>query len=318
MRPVKRALPALVAHCDWSKDARKRWFAAAVREGNLWRLSTPDLVGDTADFLHRLGDKRKESGSVLVGFDFPIGLPSVYAAKTGFRDFPRALQAFGSGEWSSWYCVAARRSQISIHRPFYPYRPGGTRQAQLVSALDVKAIDDLRRRCELRTQGRRAACPLFWTLGAQQVGRAAIAGWRDVVAPASTNGAKIWPFDGDLPELLAGDGVVVAETYPAEAYVHLGLRFGSGQSKRRQEDRARMSPQLNDWVRKRGSISIEPELENCLAGGFGSDAAGEDRVDAVVGLFDMIAVVTGDRRHDTPQDPVIGRWEGWILGQAPE
>ena len=71
--------------------------------------------------------------------------------------------------------------------------------------------------------GRGAAEVLFWTLGPKQVGRAAIAGWRDVLIPHLAN-IRLWPFAGSLDKLLAAGGAaVVCETYPSEFYGHLGL-----------------------------------------------------------------------------------------------
>jgi len=67
---------------------------------------------------------------------------------------------------------------------------------------------------------------VFWTLGGKQVGRAAIIGWRDLLVPALQDPSidlRLWPFDGDLVDLIAPGAMVVAETYPAEACVHLGM-----------------------------------------------------------------------------------------------
>jgi hypothetical protein len=81
-------------------------------------------------------------------------------------------------------------SDISIQRPFYPFAPGNKRHAHLLNALGLDSIDDLRRECEKQQPGRRAACPLFWTLGANQVGKGAIIGWRDVLAPRAKRGER--------------------------------------------------------------------------------------------------------------------------------
>jgi len=74
--------------------------------------------------------------------------------------------------------------------------------------------------CERGGRGHKQACCLFWTLGGNQVGKAAIIGWRDVLAPALRDGGQIslWRFDGSLPSLFVPGNVVVAETYPAECY----------------------------------------------------------------------------------------------------
>ncbi len=81
---------------------------------------------------------------------------------------------------------------------------------------------------------------MFWTLGAKQVGKAAICGWRELLAPAlRRNEISLWPFEGDLTELLKEARIVVAETYPAETYSHLGIPAGFG--KRRQEGRSQQA-----------------------------------------------------------------------------
>jgi hypothetical protein len=94
----------------------------------------------------------------------------------------------------------------------------------VVSALGLDSPADLLRACECATtvpNKRNKACELFWTLGANQVGRAAIAGWRDLLAPALREGTTtLWPFHGDLAPLLESGRIVVAETYPAETYAH--------------------------------------------------------------------------------------------------
>jgi hypothetical protein len=141
----------------------------------------------------------------------------------GVTDFKSLLLQLGQGDFSDFYLISATESEISKYRPFYPFRPGGTKQVHLWYGLGLTCIDDLRRRCELANGGRRAACPLFWTLGANQVGRAAIIGWRDVLVPALSNPkpALLWPFDVSLADLLKPGNIVIVETYPAECYCWL-------------------------------------------------------------------------------------------------
>jgi hypothetical protein len=50
--------------------------------------------------------------------------------------------------------------------------------------------------------------------------------------------------------------------------------------------------------------------------GSGTGASGEDRFDAVVGLLGMLNVVLGRRPSGEPDDPLVRRLEGWILGQT--
>jgi len=50
--------------------------------------------------------------------------------------------------------------------------------------------------------------------------------------------------------------------------------------------------------------------------GFGSDAAGEDRFDCMLGLLCVLNVLAGNRPDMAPDDPWVQRWEGWVLGQT--
>lgn len=182
----------------------------------------------------------------------------------------------------------------------------------------LQDMNDLRRRCDFARPGRKAAAPLFWTLGAQQVGKAAISGWRDMLTPAVQNPAldvALWPFAGALTTLLETRKIVVAETYPAECYTHVGLEFGSGQSKRKQADRAENGRRMVAWADNHDVI-LTPHLEEALVDGFGTGGDGEDPFDAVVGLLGMIIVVQKGRPAGVPTDPAIRRVEGWILGQV--
>src|SRR6185312_5910717 len=152
-------------------------------------------------------------------------------------------------------------------------------------------------------------------LGANQSGKAAIAAWRDMLLPALRDGddLRIWPFAGPFRSLLAPGTVAVAETYPAEALRHLGIRLRG--SKRRQSDRATVAPALRDAMQRLAGLP-DAALTDAVADGFGGDAAGEDRFDCVVGLLCVLNVLAGNRPDDTPDDPWVRQWEGWVLGQT--
>jgi hypothetical protein len=228
-------------------------------------------------------------------------------------DFCSALDAFGHGSWSKFYDVADIADEISLSRPFYPRRSSSAaRQIHLLEAHGCRSIEDLLRRCERATTSRRAACSLFWTLGGNQVGKAAISGWKEIVGPARRLGAKLWPFEGSLEALAKTGGLVLAETYPAEAYGHVGLKFSTSESKRRQNDRAKVAADVVSRTLS-NNIALSPELSSLIGEGFGPRADGEDAFDAVMGLFGMIAVVEG-RRLEGPSRR--SKWEGWILGQS--
>ena len=164
--------------------------------------------------------------------------------------FVTALKAFDE----RFYTVAERQNQICLDQPFYPMRPGGRRRPQLLAGLGL-AWCDLLRRCDRASETRPAACALFWTLGGQQVGKAAITGWRWLLAPALRTGRDLalWPFQGNLDELLARNRFVVTETYPAEFYRHLRLNVKGGKRKQ-----GRVKPTRRRWShgrRAKGSVS---------------------------------------------------------------
>src|SRR4051812_6853987 len=159
--------PSLVVHCDWSTSPTKRWMATATWEDRRYRLAAPPQVGSADALLRSLLQTRPSP--VLIGFDFPIGLPLRYGDMTGFENFRHCLREFGRGDWAEWFDVVDDRRDLSIYRPFYPSRPGGRLQEHLLSALGASNINDLRRLCELPTSTHGPGCPLFWTLGGNQV-----------------------------------------------------------------------------------------------------------------------------------------------------
>ena len=203
-------------------------MAFAHRTGHGWRVFGPQRVPPAGDFIERW---LFEGRTVLAGFDFPIGVPAEFGKKTGFAGFVEALLAFGIGGWNQFFEVAERPEDISLRRPFYPHHAKrGCSHDELLRGLGFRTMDELRRTCELKTQDRRAACPVFWTLGGNQVGKAAIDGWRSVIRPAVLRGAGLWPFAGQLDALSRSAQCVLCETYPQEAYGHIGVRFGPAQA----------------------------------------------------------------------------------------
>ncbi len=306
MRPI-------AAHADWSVDPGKRWMALALPEAG-WRLRV-EPVGDVSTLLDRLRDLAR-GGPVALGVDFPIGLPRAYAARhlDGTSDFPAFLRALAKRP--GFFSVCAAVDEVGPERPFYPMRGvrGMTRSSHAL-ALGLDGAAGLSRLCDVATLARPAGAPLFWTLGANQTGKAAISAWRDLLLPAlaGPHPPALWPFDGALLPLLRTGRVVVAETYPAEAMRQLGLRMGG--SKRRHADRLALAPAIRGSMSGL-SASPDPALERLMAGGFGQDAAGEDRMDCVLGLLCLLQVLAGRRPGTAPDDPWVQRWEGWVLGQA--
>lgn len=283
----------------------------ARRQGGLWRAEAPRLVGDTARLLP---DLLAEGPPVALGLDLPLGVPRSWAAGRAEPDFPRFLA--GLSAQPDFFRVAATLAEVSAMRPFYPARgvKGMTRLGH-ATALGLAEAADLSRLCDRATARRPAGAPVFWTLGANQSGKAAIAAWRDWLAPALAAGAPLalWPFAGPLHGLLAPGRVALAEVYPAEALRQLGLRLAG--SKRAQVPRLALAEALRASMARLG-ILPSPALAATIADGFGADAAGEDRLDCLLGLLALIAVLEGAQPDHIPDDPWIQRWEGWVLGQT--
>ncbi len=257
-----------------------------------------------------------ESGGapVALGVDFPLGLPRAYVVRHlagRFRDFPDFLRNINN--FPEFFEVNQSLATVAPERPFYPARGmrGMTRAAH-AAALGLAGAADLSRACDRATAERPAGAPLFWTLGANQTGKAAIHAWPALLITPHP-GLRLWPFAGPLGRLLAPGRVVIAETYPAEALRQLGIgRFGS---KRRQGDRAALAEALRSALAGLGAAAT-PELAAAIRQGFGADAAGEDRFDCVLGLLSVLGVLAGRRPDAPPSDPWLTTWEGWVLGQT--
>lgn len=303
----------IAAHADWSVDPRKRWIATARHAAGGWLVAAPAPVGDPARLLDRVRAQAGGAPAVL-GLDLPLGLPHAYAARHASAlaaDFPAFLR---SGAGAAFFRVAAALAEVGPARPFYPARgAAGMARAPHAAALGLADAAALLRRCDCAVPGRRAAAPLFWTLGPQQVGKAALHAWQAVLRPALAAAAPplLWPFAGPLAELMQAGALVICEVYPAEALRQLGLRLAG--SKRRQGDRAALAPSLHAAMR---ALRADPEhaLEAAIADGFGGAAAGEDRFDSLIGLLGLLGVLSGHRADAVPDDLWVRRWEGWILG----
>lgn len=123
---------------------------------------------------------------------------------------------------------------------------------------------------------------------------------------------SLWPFDGELPELVQTGRVVVLETYPGEMYGHFGI---AGNNKRDQAFRREAATELVNWAKKAGVRLAEGLVAQVLVG-FGNAPTAEDDFDAFVGLLGMLNVVLGRRSGGAPKSDGIRRVEGWMLGQA--
>jgi hypothetical protein len=295
-------------------DPRKRWMTQALPDGAGWRISAPVPVGPLQTWMAR-SRAVSEGGAVALGVDLPLGLPRAYAAQLkppgNFAAFLRGLQTS-----ADFFRVCATLDDITPARPFYPLRGiAGMTRASHALALGFEGASGLSRLCDRATATRPAGAPLFWTLGANQTGKAAITAWRDWLLPAlaGPDAPRLWPFEGPLHDLLATGAIVVAETYPAEAMRQRGLRMGG--SKRRQSDRLALAPALLDAIQA-VNAHADADMQQAIGNGFGADASGEDRFDSLLGLLGLLAVLGGHQPDFIPDDPWVRDWEGWVLGQT--
>jgi hypothetical protein len=305
--------PNLAAHADWSTDPRKRWITVARRTIAGWILAAPRPVGNVPTLLARL-IREADGGAVALGADLPIGLPRAYAATRPEPDFPAFLHAVAA--MPDFFTVCATLDDIRPDRPFYPARgiAGMTRLSHAL-ALGLTDASSLSRACDRATGERPAGAPVFWTLGANQSGKAAIAAWTHLIIPALQSRAalRVWPFEGAFRALQAPGSVALAETYPAEAMRHLGIQRRG--SKRRHADRCATAGPLMTAMDRLG-VTPDDAMRRALVDGFGADANGEDRFDSVLGVLCVVNVLAGNRPDTVPDDPWIRRWEGWVLGQT--
>ncbi|KQN77154.1 methyltransferase type 12 [Devosia sp. Leaf64] len=286
-------------------------MSLACRTESGWQISAPEPVGSTETLFERLAKRKRENGALLLGVDFSIGLPAAYAKAAGITGFREFLNSIGKGKWPTWLDVATTPEEIGIHRPFYPARPGSAKRAHLLDALGLTAWDDLLRLCERASKERPAAASLFWTMGGNQVGKAAISGWQELIIP-NLDRIALWPFDGPLHELVRTNDIVIAETYPGDIYSQIGFPK-RGWSKRKQGDRVRFADSFAQWFMEKPHVKPGAILP-LIATGFGEDPHAEDRFDSLVGLIGMIDVVDGGRYDGAPDTPQISEIEGWMLG----
>jgi hypothetical protein len=313
--PAAAGLPVAVAHADWGCDLRKRQVALATLQAPAAGPQRPQyrvtaLAAAPGDLIGMLATVSRP-GSALLGFDFTIGLPRAYAAAAGVPSFSGFLDVLGTPPWTEFELVARRPEEISLLRPFYPDRPGGTRREHLYAGLGLSAAQ-VRRRCDGTD-----AETLFWTLGSKQAGKASLSGWRLLrQARARAGAVALWPFDGDLARLIGGPApVVVAEAYPREFYRFVGAPPRGRWSKRRREDRLLVVPRLLAWAESLG-VRWDEGVGHRVRAGFSAGPAGEDEFDAVVGLLGLLAVVTKAAPEGLPaDDPAVLAVEGWILGR---
>jgi hypothetical protein len=268
------------------------------------KMYSPDNANSLIPELQELS----AAGTCLIGFDFPIGLPSAYGINRAFDSWREAMVIIQKPSSGKFFEVS---DTPSLQQPFYPKSPGKKgqhRRARLVKAMGFDEEHQLYRTCEQPTDHRRRASCLFWTIGGQQVGRAALHGWQHALLP-HRNAISMWPFDGSLAQLFALPKPVIVEMYPAE-YYHLINAPRGRWSKRKSADRKALAVGIYRHLKKLG-VSMTDVVSRAVDKGFDS----EDEFDAFVGLLGMLSVVLGHLPTDPPPRVPDISIEGWIFGQ---
>ncbi len=280
-----------------------------------WRVEAPAPVAEPLRLVTDLARDAEAAGGVgLLGLDFPIGLPLAFVRRAGLRGsgFLSFLEGACNG---AFLTPATTLDEVSPARPFFPAGPisGRGLKAAFLARLGLDAERALRL-CDRRGETVRAACGLFWTLGADQVGKAAIAGWRELLLPARRLGlpVSVWPFEGNLASLARPGRVVLAEAYPAEAYARVGL--GRPTRKRDPAWRAAQAEAIFAFAAEHGVV-LQPEAASAVRDGFGPSPGGEDAFDSFLGALGLVPIAAGQHPEAPPLAREVQAWEGWMLGR---
>jgi len=299
-------------HADWSLSGKGRWVAKARRTGKGWLIHAIEPVGMLTQFRQSLSDHSHDQ-TIWLGLDMPIGFVDCWYDGANIQDFKSLLRLLQTDQWNKFFDVCKSPDEICHQRPFYPKSSGikgSVKREHLVTALGLTDFRDLHRRCELATKDRAAACPSFWTLAANQVGKAMLHGLENLIIPGTQDGFNIWPFSGDLATCTAQSGVTLIETYPGEIYGWLEL---SELTKSNQKSRALAVKQLLNHAGQ-NAIGFSTSLTARIKTGFDREYGKDDAFDALVGVMGLIQIADGVRPEHLPSEPVIRNREGWIVG----
>ncbi|PKR58696.1 methyltransferase type 12 [Thalassospira lohafexi] len=299
-------------HADWSMSVKARWVAKARRSDHGWLIHAIEPVGMLNQFRQSLSD-HGSSQSIWLGLDMPIGFANRWYEAAGVDDFITLLGFLTTPQWQDFFDVCATKTEITHKRPFYPKSSGvkgSVTRDDLVKRLGLSEFKDLHRQCEHATGNRNAACPSFWTLGANQVGKGMLHGLKSLIIPGHQDGFNIWPYSGDLAACTNRPGTTLIETYPAEVYAWLGI---GDVTKSNRDSRAMAVARLIATARD-SDIEILPAVIDDIKDGFGPDQGKDDAFDALVGVMGLILIANGKRPQNLPIDDIIQNREGWIVG----
>ena len=212
--------PTSILCADWGKPATMRSVAIAqltddpvVRRvtANEWTL---------ASVLHE-AETLASLGPVIVALDVPLGVPLPFlnaAQRLAPCEPPMSFLELllTTATAPRFFERTEHPEHWTVQRPFFRVPKG---EGGLTSYLDAAArfgVSSLLRTIDKKTRAK----PVFITAGIPgSVGSSARDIWLALqLLLRKPRSFAVWPFEGDLTELLASQGVVVAETYPRAAY----------------------------------------------------------------------------------------------------
>jgi hypothetical protein len=309
-------------HADWSLSAKGRWVAKASRRETGWHIHAIEPVGMLHQFRQSLASHGK-TDALWLGLDMPIGFLDTWYDGANIKDFKSLLSVLRDDHWQDFFKVCESPDEIRHTRPFYPQNSGtkgSVKRDHLITALGLPDFDALHRRCERATNpkdapSRNAACPSFWTLGANQVGKGMLHGLKHLIMPGYADGFNIWPFSGDLEACSKSPGVTLIETYPGEIYGWLSNT--SELTKSNQDSHKNYLHKLRHDASTKG-IEISPAVWADIKDGFAPDHGKDDAFDALIGVMGLIEIAEGRRPEHLPRTPTVLEREGWIVGLNPD
>lgn len=210
-------VPAFFVSADWSKDTRKR--SVHVADLSARRIRRPKSSGWTLEALLSLGANLARRGPVLVGIDAALGVPAGYWDEVQTRDWGVQRRPANFIDWLSrldsaheFFEPVDDSSRWRVDRPFFRVAKGKGGRTRFTARYEDRFLR--------RIDHEAGAKPLFAVSGMPgTVGWGTISLWTELIPLlADTPDFAVWPFEGDLPHLLARGGVVLAEAYPGLAY----------------------------------------------------------------------------------------------------
>jgi len=215
--PAAPQKPDVILCADWSKSRAKRSvYIARVAERSVKKVTgTKWSFGEVM----KLATKEREHGKVLVAFDVPLGVPASYFKEAKAGESFKAARTFV--EWlplateiPDFFVPVSIASEWSVTRPYFKVPSGKGAYGKFDEA--AKALNViLRRQIDILTSAKSG-----FAIGIPgNVAPAAQSLWSElVVALKNRERFHLWPFDGDLGDLLDTGKIVAGEIYPRAAY----------------------------------------------------------------------------------------------------